>query len=159
LKAIPLTKGYVAFVDDDDFAAVSQKKWGAFHSNGNVYAASQTSRKDGPRRTLFMHRIINETPEGLHTDHVDGDTLNNCRSNLRSVTRAQNQWNRRADRQGSSKHKGVSWQASTGKWLAMIQANKRRIYLGIFADEEDAARAYASAAVEMFGEFNRKIEI
>lgn len=155
-RIVPLTRGYSAIVDDEDFELVSRWSWCAFPSNGNIYAMARTSRKDGPRRSIFMHRVINKTPGPLHTDHINGDTLDNRRANLRSVTRAQNQWNRRPDREGTSKFRGVSWQAKSGKWLAMIQANKKRRYLGLFSNERDAAQAYASAAAELFGEFNRE---
>lgn len=156
---IPLTRGLVATIDAEDVDLVTGYRWYAAPGNRDLFYALTRIREGGVRRTVMMHRLINRTAPGLQTDHINGNTLDNRRSNLRTVTRAQNMWNRRADLHGSSSFRGVSWQAKSGKWLAMIQANKSRQYLGLFADERDAARAYQSAAERLFGNFNRRQQI
>lgn len=88
-------------------------------------------------------------------DHVDGNTLNNRRSNLRRATSQQNAFNQ-CKRQGcTSRFKGVFWRKNRSRWCAMLCLGYRNIYLGSFTEESDAARAYNIAACTYFGEFAR----
>jgi hypothetical protein len=89
----------------------------------------------------------------LYVDHINGDGLDNRRANLRIVTAQQNNWNRRFRRTGRSKYTGVTWDGRRDKWRADIYENRRKIFLGHFAEEEEAARAYDSAAKENRGEY------
>lgn len=152
-RLIPLTQGKSAIVDDQDFDWLSQWKWTAQKHSHGFYAM----RHDGGRLVL-MHRLINGTPEGIGTDHRDGDGLNNQRANLRTATQLQNMMNRRGKRGGTSRFKGV-WADPNARnrklWRSGIRLNGRMKYLGRFATEEQAAAAYARAAAEHFGEFAR----
>ena len=99
-------------------------------------------------RSYCAHRLAwffyyNEWPKG-HLDHKDRDRANNAISNLRECTPRENQHNSTSSR-GSSKYRGVSWQKSRNKWRAEIGANNKRVYLGSFDDELDAANAYREA--------------
>jgi hypothetical protein len=86
-------------------------------------------------------------------DHVNGDGLDNRRENLRIVTTAQNNYNRRPrKRPKSSQYKGVSLNRATDQWQAFIKKGDERRYLGHYASEQDAARAYNAAARHYFGE-------
>lgn len=101
-----------------------------------------------------MQRLIMNAPEGLVVDHIDGDTLNNVRSNLRLCTQRQNQFNRRGKRNSSSRFRGVNLHRR--HWRAEIFClDGSRKYLGSFDNEVDAARAWNAAAIVEHGEFAR----
>ena len=143
MRLIPLTQGQFAIVDDDDFETLSQWKWQAYwHERTQSFYATR-------RLSVKMHRqIMNCTPEE-QIDHINHNTLDNRRGNLRKCTATQNSINRRK-RIG---YKGVS--SVRNKWRATIgsvRKNERR-HLGYFPTAEEAARAYDSAATEMYGEF------
>jgi hypothetical protein len=97
---------------------------------------------------------------GFFVDHINGDTLDNRRENLRVCTRKEN--NQNCNKRGTlpkSKYKGVVWVKKVGKWKAQIKSDKKTIYLGYFKDELLAAKAYNSAAILYFGEFARQNKI
>lgn len=153
MKTIQLTNGQTAIVDDEDFAALSRFNWFAKRDKHTWYAARTSSRLDGPRKTLRMHREILGTrdPAAL-VDHKDGDGLNNVRSNLRIATPLQNARNvLRSTRMKRGACKGV--QDVPSGFVARIRINKRLVYLGTFSTEQLASAAYNSAALRHFGEF------
>lgn len=149
-KLIPLTQGKFAIVDAEDFEWLSQLGW--YYNNG--YAV-RVPYIDGIRgKTTYMHREIMGTPKGRDTDHINSDSLDNRRSNLRIVTTSQNMMNQRKTR-GTSKYKGVCWYRAGNKWMAYINLNGKRKYLGFFHTEDDAANAYNLAAMALHGEYAR----
>jgi hypothetical protein len=151
MKTIPLTKGYVALVSDEDFERVNAYKWCAKVDPHTVYAIRSLRLEDGKRTTIKMHRFIaGVTNPQIDVDHKDHNGLNNQRENLRVCTRAQNHGNRKKTR-GTATFKGVTWDRE--KWLAGIRINRKRQYLGRFTDEIDAAMAYDDAARQLFGPF------
>lgn len=99
-----------------------------------------------------MHRVIMGEPRGLVVDHIDGNSLNNRRSNLRVCTVSQNHQNQRF-RGGLSRYKGVCFLKKINKWRANIGFDGRRMHIGCFDNEVDAAKAYDRKAGELFGEF------
>lgn len=158
MRQIQLTNGPIALVDDGDFELVSQWKWwkDGRYAVRNLPLAEWLARGGrGVPRRLLMHRVILNAPPGQDIDHRDGNGLNNTRANLRFCNDSQNQANRVRLRPGrSSRYRGVTLHP-TGKWQASIKVQLRVIYLGLFASEEAAARAYDAAAVKHFGDFAR----
>ncbi len=146
MKEIPLTRGQVALIDDADFNELSRYKWCVMR----IYAC----RFEG-RRCIPMHRQILQAPAELEVDHIDGNGLNNQRSNLRLCTTSQNQQNSRRRTDNTSGYKGVSFDQRRGRWKAQIRVNGKRITLGRYDDIEHAAAAYHEAALRYHGEFAR----
>jgi hypothetical protein len=143
---IPLTQGQVAMVDPEDYDELMKHRWTLNRNRGNMYACRRVKRKQ-----ILMHRVIMKAPEGLVVDHIDGNGLNNCKSNLRVCTREQNSFNIRP-RGGSSRFKGVSYVKRTGKYRAVIGYKRGKIDIGEFDDPVDAARARDMVARELQGE-------
>ncbi len=152
-KLIPLTQGKCAIVDDGDYEWLCQYKWYAMRC-GNVYYAGRNA-KGKNKKPIYMHREILNVPQGVETDHVNGDGLDNRERNMRICTKQENQFNMKSYKAGSSKYKGVCWHKRIEKWHAQIRHNGKRIYLGVFDKENDAANAYNVKATELFGEFAR----
>lgn len=152
MKSIPLTNSSkVTVVDDRDFRKASRHKW-CLRGDGrnNRYVVST----DRPH--IRLHHLINgKPPEGMETDHKDGDELNNCKSNLRKATCGQNRMNKGRYSTNTSGFKGVSWDSSCKKWRVQLQTNGKRKHLGLFSDPVKAARAYDKAAREYHREFAR----
>lgn len=147
MRAIRLTNGDIAIVDDEDFERVSQHNWYLNRKRNGPYAITKI---DG--ETVGMHRFILglKKGDGLQGDHRDGDGLNNCRSNLRIATGSDNQRNqvRRVPKHG---YLGI---CPFGKsWVAYIHVHSKRIHLGSYPTKEAAAVAYDKSAREVYGEF------
>jgi hypothetical protein len=148
---IQLNHGYVTFVNavDADLGK-GPRKWIAYVSPHTVYAYRTNQR---------LHRIIVERVIGRKltandiVDHIDGDGLNNRRSNLRLATPSQNAGNSRIRSNNTSGYKGVCF--ISGKWVAQITYKSNPMTLGRFDDILDAARAYNAGAIKYFGKFAR----
>lgn len=153
MKEIPLTKGYVAVVDDEDYEHLARYRWGVALPEGRPYAVRHQRHGAGRREVVYMHRVIAGARPGRDVDHRNHDTLDNRRTNLRECEHRQNTYNARAQRGARSPYKGVSLEARTGAWVAYITVGGRRRFLGSFGDEQSAAVAYDDAARESFGEF------
>ena len=145
MKAILLTNGFEAIVDDEDYERLSEYKWS--------YDGS-TAKRVG---NITMAQEVLQTDEMI--DHKHGDRLNNQKSNLRVCTPSQNQQNQRKTKKiTSSKYKGVNFQFIGNKWIARIGVQdifgkQTCLYLGSFSIEEEAAKAYDEAARHHHGKF------
>lgn len=152
-KEIPLTNGYKAVVDDEDYEMLNQWTWRALERRRTVYAY-RNAYVNGKRRPIYMHREIAQPGESLQVDHIDHDGLNNCRSNLRVCTSKQNSYNTRKTRSTTaSRFKGVKYYKDRGKWVASIIRDGTSRYLGAYDTEREAAEMYDAYAARLSGEY------
>lgn len=146
-RKIPLTQGKRALVDDVDYARVNALAWHAVRIRGKWYAARRV-----PHMT-YLHRFILNAPSGVLVDHINGDTLDCRRANLRFATALENQRNRGPQRNNQSGYKGVIFNRENRKFQARIQTHGKKTHIGYFASAEEAARAYDKFARVIHGEF------
>ena len=133
MKKIPVGHGKFAIVDDADF-----ERFGKFH--WCICAGSYAARRVNGG-IVYLHRLVNETPEGMHTDHINGRKLDNRRCNLRTVTHGENMRNiLRKD--NKARVRGV-YRDKAGWWCASKSFNGTRVWLGRFKKKTEARNAYA----------------
>lgn len=145
--SIPLSQNKYALVDKRDFEWLNQWKW--YYANG--YAVRSDYSEGKPAKQIKMHRQIADGPDNLEVDHINHDTLDNRRINLRRVTKAQNQQNANRPKNNTSGYKGVHKPHRGRGWVVNIQKQ----YIGYFYDIHEAARAYNNEAIKRYGEFAR----
>lgn len=111
----------------------------------------------GSKDRVYAHRLVMRLPRGRipEVDHINGDGLDNRRSNLRVVSHALNLANQRPQIGRSSPYKGVSWCKRHQDWEASIKVRGRKIHLGHHRDEIEAALTYDIAALDAWGEYSR----
>ena len=155
-RRIRLTEGKFTIVDPADFYRLNSFYWLTCGRNGNLYAARLIRTPTGRLNTILMHKEILDSPSGLLVDHINTDSLDNRRANLRLATHSQNSCNSRRDKSNTySRFRGVSFSKRKQKWFAAIRADGKKIWLGYFDNEIDAAHAYDNAARQYHGEFSR----
>jgi len=157
MKKIPLTQGQFALVDDADFNWLSRHKWYA-NWNGHTqsfYAERNRKQMNTKWRSISMAREILGLKFGdkRQADHINHDTLNNQRSNLRICSCAENLRNQRKSKNNSSGFRGVYWNKARNKWRSQISYNGKSIYLGYFMSLVEAAKCYDRAAIKHHREF------
>jgi hypothetical protein len=149
MKIIPLSQGLVALVSDQDYEFLSQWKWYAAKSGGGYYAR-RMDHKTG--KLIYMHRVITNAPPGMVPDHINYNTLDNRRENLRLLTSLQNLQNPSpykkkaiSDKRLIAGYRGI--RHFEGRyWRAQIHIGNKSIHLGSFSTAEAAARAFDAAA-------------
>lgn len=152
MKKIPLTQGKFALVNDEDYESLQKYKWHAHRQRRRIYAMTNIRGMEGKRTKRPMHRLL--LPSAEQVDHMNGNGLDNRRENLRAATQQENSRGFRQQKIATtSKFRGVCWRKDTRKWSSYIWVSGKRIHLGLFEDEKDAARAYNDAAQKFFGGF------
>lgn len=148
MKTILLSQGLFALIDDEDYDKLSKFSW---HVSNKDYARRNvnTGSREG-RSTVYMAREIVDVPVGLQIDHKNGNKLNNQKDNFRFVNNGTNCQNRKQNN-NSTGYIGVVLHKASGKYVAQIGYQKKRIHLGSFSTKEEAAKAYDEAATRFFG--------
>lgn len=156
---VPITKGQVAWVSPED-ADLAELKWTALPSTtSESYYVYRRPWVNGRQEMLYMHRLVlsrvlkREIVKGEHVDHIDGNPLNNRRTNLRVATDSQNKMNRGKQKDNTTGYKGVTYKSDRRKWVAQIKKDRKNYYLGGFNTPEEAYAAYCAKAKELHGEF------
>ena len=142
--------GMVILMDDADYPLVEKYRWYIQSIHGLFYAQA---KKDG--KSIYMHRLITNAPIGLVPDHINFKGLDNRRENLRLVTLAENSRHNSARTKPRSGFRGVYPDGLSGRrgWSARICVNQKKIYIGHYFTEEEAARAYDHAARQLHGDY------
>lgn len=103
--------------------------------------------------TKQLHRLIMNAPKGMVVDHINHDTTDNRKENLRVVTHEENMRNRRAHQANSASGLlGVHYNSSKKRWVAQIAVNKKQKHIGNFVNEREAVRARKKAEIKYWGE-------
>jgi hypothetical protein len=157
--------GYSVMLDDEDVERIARLKWHVGKTKAEKYGLCyfrhtvhyhKCDKKQGCYAILLHRYIMGCAPEAIETvDHIDGNTLNCQKSNLRICSGLENSRNRKRNKNNLSGYKGVSRRKASKKWVAQIQVEGRNFYLGSFTDPKVAHEAYKEAAIKYHGEFAR----
>ncbi|HJV45645.1 MAG TPA: HNH endonuclease [Bacillota bacterium] len=104
-----------------------------YYIHGRLYA-------NGTSKKVYLHRWLVSCPDDLVVDHIDGDSLNNLRSNLRTVTSAQNAQNKKLYTTNQSGVPGLTWDKAKGKWRVQFSINGKCKYFGSYFEFHDAEK-------------------
>lgn len=138
----------IVLVDDDDFDRCKQYAWYINH-------LGYINHKSHTHGSIGIQRLIMNAPKGMVVDHIDGNPLNNQKSNLRICTQEQNTHNSKKPNTNKSGFKGVYFDKVLGKYRALIRINKKQKHLGCFKKAEDAAKVYDQFATQTRGIYSR----
>jgi hypothetical protein len=164
LVNISLNNGQFSLIDSEDFELVSKYTWCAHlhHTKKRYYALSHDPNqyyiKSRSQVVIKLHRLImGVTDSKILVDHINRDSLDNRKINLRVCSIGQNNSNTNKRENSISKYKGVRRMFVKGsgriRWYSVISVNRKRQWIGTFDTEEDAAKAYNKAAIHLHGEF------
>ncbi len=139
--------GEEILIDDEDYEKIIKYKWYCYNSKYPMTS-----------KGISIHRLIIDCTDDKVVDHINGNSLDNRKSNLRVCFHKENIRNQKKHNRKikcSSNYKGVCWDSKNNKWEAYITFNYKKIKLGRHLKEKDAAEAYNDAAIKYFGEFAR----
>jgi hypothetical protein len=158
---IKLTKGFACKVDKEDYEYLSQFKW-RYHNgyaSRNEVTWCPLAKKTVKTKQITLHRLIIACPDGMTVDHINGDKLDNRKSNLRICNHQQNCWNRPLQNNSTTGSRGVSYHKKMGKWMVYLTYNGKRKHLGYFSSLEEATARYDEEASKHYGEYARLNDI
>lgn len=147
-KSVYSSKGQEIKVSECDYEFASKYLW-SISKSGYAYRGNQNGAK---YERPYLHSELLGLNDEQYGDHINGDRLDNRRTNLRVVTNQQNSWNRD---KVSGRYRGVNWDHTRNKWIAGITVDGKRTALGRFDSEEEAARVYDKKSIELFGQYAR----
>jgi hypothetical protein len=142
-------------VDDVDFNTLIKFKW-YFRKDGYV---RRQERSNGKIKEITMHRQLMQVADNLFVDHINGNKLDNRRSNLRICTKAENVRNKVKSSKNTSGYKGIWWHKQNKKWIAEIGVDGKKISLGSYVSIIDAVKAYNKAALKYHKKFAKLNEV
>ncbi len=154
MKKIKLTQNQYALIDNEDFELISKYKWHFRKDRRQGYAIAQDIfyKDKKKRKRIRMHNLIMGVDNLGIVDHINGNKLDNRKSNLRFATFQQQATNRPMLKHNTSGYKGVI-KGSKNRWRAIISINNKKIALGSFKTKKSASIIYNRAARILFGEF------
>ena len=144
---IYLTQNKYCLVDRINYSHLNTIKWHAVLIENKWYARNS--------KIGYMHRYINKTPKNMFTDHINGDSLDNRKENLRAVTPEQNVLNSSIAKNNTSGVTGITWLKLQNSWQTRIRINYKNIFLGNFKLKKDAIEARKRAEKIYFKEYSR----
>lgn len=136
-------KGEEFYFDLEDYNLIKDYYW---YKNDQRYLLAYTKNK-----TLRMHKLF---IKGQYIDHINGNTSDNRKDNLRVATKSQNAMNKDLQSNNTSGVTGVYWKSQLNKWISYITVNGKYIYLGCFEKFVDAVKARKEAEEKYFGEYS-----
>lgn len=148
-----LTQNVSTVLNTEDWVNLNQILWYAHKGSLGTFYACATKYPNGKQTRLAIHREIMRPQIGMVVDHINHNTLDNRKSNLRVCTPQQNQFNQQRKHTTRPGRKGVYFFKKTGKWDSQICLDGRNKHLGYFLTDIEAAQAYDNAAKTHFGEF------
>jgi hypothetical protein len=156
--AIITIKGYEVLIDDENIDKITSRTWNkvSLGDKGRVYFWTETGSKRTKRKYIYLHRMIMDVDDRkIDIDHINMNTLDNRKSNLRKCTRSQNMANSGFKKNNTSGFKGVYWNKNAKKWVAQITHQRVNRLIGYYDDKILAHDAYAKEAKKLFGDFAR----
>lgn len=151
MSKIKLTRGFFSLIDSEDLEKVSNHSW-CIHKNGKqgkVYAAARINKS-----LFLLHRfILGINNKKIQIDHINGDTLDNRKLNLRICFQKENLRNSNKHLDSKNKYKGVFYNKRNKNWRSVICKDYKRYEIGSFKTQKEAAKAYDKKAIELFGKF------
>jgi hypothetical protein len=137
-------------IDKEDWEKYKMMKWFLW---GEGYIVCKPDYRKF--QIIYLHRLIMNAPKGKDVDHINGNTLDCRKINIRICNRSQNSMNQRLKSNNTSGYKGVTWSKSANKWIAQITFNYKHLYLGIFETKEEAYTVYCEASKRYHGSYGR----
>ncbi len=147
---IKCTRGLVAIVDDEDYEFLAQRSWCASKAknrHGGFYAMNRSLPGS------YMHRIIMQAGEGQQVDHINHDTLDNRRRNLRICSAAENSWNRPNMKPNMTGYRGVNFRKARGKYVGVVRKGGRARYTKQCETALEAAVERDILAIKLHGRY------
>ena len=142
-------------IDLDDVENCKKYKW-CINAYRNKHKSNKIFYYASNYKTGFLHRFLTDCPKGIQIDHINQDTLDCRKNNLRKATHSQQRMNGDVPVNNTSGRVGVTWDKSRNKWIAFIEKNKFKKNLGYYDVFDEAVRAREKSEIEYFGEFCSK---